>query len=195
MTNLTIHSCIKACGKAKGCRKCPVMLKGFCLSLVDFIHRAENNAKMKYPKIYEHDRRAIITDTVSAIVANINTFEGRKGSRFSTWAWRIYMNKIADFFRKEGKYVPLANSMEPTAIFTGHSLDEQYETETMLEFLKSMLKKDPACCKLLVDFYYRKERGETQKEMAASYGINPNTFNQRLKRCRTKLRKILSENK
>ena len=124
MTELTIHSCIKARGKAKGCPKCPVMLKGFCPSLIDFILRAENNTQKKYLSISEHDRHAIIADTVSAIAANIDSFERRKGSQFSTWAWRIYLNIVADFFRQAREWAPIDNMI--ASELPGHGRPHSY---------------------------------------------------------------------
>lgn len=168
------------------------MLKGFCRSLIDFIIRAENNTQKKYPTISEHDRHAIIADTVSAIVANINTFEGRKGSRFSTWAWRIYMNKVANFFRQAREWAPIDNMI--ASELPDHGGPRSYSFKDIIDLLKSQLKQNPECQKLLIDFCNRTMQGVSQKEMAESYGLKPNTLNQRLKRCRKKLKELLRGN-
>ena len=79
---MTIHSCVEVKGKGAGCKECPVMAKGLCLDLIDFIQRAESSSKKKFSGISEFDRLSIIADTVSAIVAKIDTFKG--DSLFST---------------------------------------------------------------------------------------------------------------
>lgn len=192
MTDLTIHSCIKARGKAKGCPKCPIMLKGFCPSLIDFILRAENNTQKKYSSISEHDRHAIIADTVSAIAAYIDSFERRKGSQFSTWAWKIYLNKVADFFRQAREWAPIDNMI--ASELRDHGSPRSYSFKDIVDLLKSLLKHDPECQKLLIDFCNRTMQGVSHKEMAESYGLKPNTLNQRLKRCRKKLKDLLRGN-
>ena len=189
---MAIHSCIEVQGKGDGCQECPVMLKGFCPNLVDFIQRAESNARKKYSRISEHDRLAIVADTVGAIVSNIHTFEGRRGSRFFTWAWRIYLNKVADFFRQAREWVPIDNVI--ASELPDHGRPRSCSFNDIIDLLKSLLKHDPECQKLLIDFCNRTMQGVSQKEMAESYGLKPNTLNQRLKRCRKKLKELLRGN-
>lgn len=187
---MTVHSCVEVKGKGDGCKRCPVMTKGFCSDLIDFIQRAESSSKKKFSGISEFDRLSVIADTVSAIVVKIDTFKG--DSQFSTWAWRIWNNKRADFFRQLKRGQQAEDSLKSLERHSGQSPDEMLMIEAELKHIRILLEKDPACSKLLIDFYYKKAiAGESQTEIATGYGLKANTFNQRLKRCRKALEKAI----
>ncbi|OEU84100.1 MAG: hypothetical protein BA873_08475 [Desulfobulbaceae bacterium C00003063] len=99
---------------------------------------------------------------------------------------------MADFFRQAREWVPIDNVI--ASELPDHGRPRSYSFKDIIDLLTSLLKHDPECQKLLVDFCNRTMRGVSQKHMAESYGLKPNTLNQRLKRCRKKLKELLRGN-
>jgi RNA polymerase sigma factor (sigma-70 family) len=191
---MTVHSCVDAKGKGPGCDDCPVMVEGFCQELVDFIRRADNGMKKRYPRVSKFDRLSIIGDTVISILARIENFKGE--SQFSTWAWSICHNKSVDFFRKIERAEKIGEYLE----FAEHSCfgrpDQNLMIEAEIAHIKILLHKNPDCSKLVIFYYHRKvNRGESQNEMAANFGMKPNSFNQKLKRCRKVLKMAIHDDR
>ena len=191
---MTVHSCVDAKGKGPGCDDCPVMVEGFCQELVDFIRRADNRMKKKYLRVSKFDRLSIIDDTVISILRKIDTFNGE--SKFSTWAWSICLYKSIDFFRKIERAEKIGESLEFMEGPFVERPDQDLMIKAEISHIKILLHKNPDCSKILIFYYHGKEnRGESQKEMAASYGMKSNSFNQKLKRCRKLLKMVIHDDR
>lgn len=66
-------------------------------------------------------------------------------------------------------------------------------TEYLEDFLRRHRIQEPECIQLLLDLYECFQNGQTQKDLARAYGEKPNTLNQRLRRCRKRLRRMIEE--
>lgn len=76
------------------------------------------------------------------------------------------------------------------------AINSKIDAEKLLVVLKKMIFNDKTgCIKFMLDDYLiGLQQGWSHKEMAENAGIGQNNFNQRLKRCKERIREMLNEN-
>ncbi len=110
-------------------------------------------------------------------------------SKFSTWLYRIAINTIKDFFRKESgiERVSLHDhiGIEETVDFNGQS-----DKQEKLELIKKNIGKLPEKHRIILTL--RDIQGKSYSEIAEILNISPGTVDSRLFRARKKLRKVMA---
>lgn len=176
------------------CPDCPIKHRGFCDAFGTLLGKFVAHMAARYGAVIPEDRREqILGEVIEAVLRDIQKFEGRRGAKFATWAWHIGRNKIADYFRRHhASHVPEAAAPEWLAC---HNPRNKIEMKLALSgCFRAHLATDPkGCVRLFLDLYRSFLDGRDQKDLAAAYGLKPNTFNQRLKRCREVLRQLFEE--
>lgn len=204
------HECLKLRGKGTDCPKCEINRRSFCESLIKTLSKMVLELDIKYTKIAMLDRDAILANTFIGIYNGVNRFEGRNGARFSTWAWRIFLNKRTDYLRQQERQktinitdllwdndqtISSVKQME-SGIQPPSEHNQRLEeiVADIIERLKMRLPDDSTgCIRIFLDMYLAFENGKTQKELAEDYGLKPNALTQRIKRCRKTIGRILED--
>lgn len=197
-----IHLCVPAKGSGPDCGSCPVNRLGYCAQLLTAIEKWDINLKGKGINHYAV-RRDIISFTVASIIASINSFQGR--SKFTTWAWSVFKNSMADYYRKMTRQIPAnAISIDSYVFYDddgnvgeGMQLPDDSAKpamqspvfEILSEISSNPSDRDYKAALFLINFYNKSESGRGQKEIAAQEGMLPNTYNQQLKRSRAALKR------
>lgn len=199
-----IHQCLIAKGLDPSCQTCPISRLGRCPELLNCINRFNLNLIQKGVADYLK-RRDIIAETVIAVIRSIHTFEGR--SRFTTWAYAVYRNCLAGYFKKINRQIHPDSAVidhqssykEPGAGIdipdpSPFSPDTSIDKEMIFEAILSN-PNDPDYDNLqfLIRHYQKSCLGKSQKEIALDAGMLPNTYNQKLKRCRAVIKKRQKE--
>lgn len=190
------HPCIEKTGKlpeceipppAPDCSDCPIRSAGFCTEFQDVLRKIAANLAAKYAGISQEDLEEILANTVEGVLANIGNYEGRRGAKFSTWVWRIYRNKTADFFRAGNAY---AEKFADTLAGPDTRVERELKAEIREIFEKSLADDSTGCVRLYLDLYGYFNTGKSRKELAAAYGMKPNTLNQKIRRCRKTMKRL-----
>jgi DNA-directed RNA polymerase specialized sigma24 family protein len=127
-----------------------------------------------------------------AVLGGVEGFEGRRGATFATWVWQIYKNKVNDFFRS--KYPDPVSVISYEINDMSVTLEDAETKIAITEIFKKHLPHDKTgCIRLYLDLYRCFQKGQNQKDLAGLYQINPNTLNQRIKRCRKTIRRLFRE--
>jgi RNA polymerase sigma factor (sigma-70 family) len=122
------HSCLRIAGNDPSCNQCKIKTNGFCPDpLLGEIRKWKNQLE----NISEADCEDIISETISGIEAGIDNFSGL--AKFSTWAWRIFSNKLNDHWRQKSRdkefvltdetFTFLGSLSPPSAVFTPDKIE------------------------------------------------------------------------
>lgn len=115
---------------------------------------------------------------------NADTFEDLSPSQRRGWLYRALKNHLVDRFRRAKLENEYCQSLPQEASYCEPGL-EQVESRLLLASLSDV---DRAM------FHLRYEEGYTAAEIAQMLGVPPGTVRSRLSRCRTFLKKQLTEN-
>ncbi|QTA90442.1 type III-E CRISPR-associated RpoE-like sigma factor [Desulfonema magnum] len=189
------NECLRVRGNGTGCEKCAVKIRNFCPDvMIELIEKMSRHLSASFKEMSQTDQDAILSDTVFAIWQGVERFEGRRGARFSTWAWRIFNNKTTDYLRHQYRYRKkelslselLADDEQHPA--ASDSIDENKETEQILIGLKQNMPDDVMnCIQLLIELDEAKQDKKTQEYLADKYGLKTNTLTKRIVRCRKRI--------
>ena len=141
--NALRHACLSSQGTARGCENCHVGAAGYCK---EFLGLLRNKCAFlgKEHFLSVQDREDIVGEFVLQVQSSSNTFEGRKGAQFKTWANKIFHHTRADFFRKSQRHES-ADDFPPAS----ESPEKSFEFRNLTETLIRMIKEDATgCCKL-----------------------------------------------
>ncbi|MDM8551709.1 type III-E CRISPR-associated RpoE-like sigma factor [Desulfobacterales bacterium HSG2] len=206
----TEHSCLLAQGTGAGCEKCHIKLSGHCEEFLTLLKVKELYLKKK-DSLQNKDREDIIAEFVLQVHFSVNTFEGRRGAQFRTWAKTIFNNVWADFFdnMKPSKAVSTPDGIyfrrkpkregdeyKPGIFFpiTKKSEKAAIEARNLVKAILELIRVDvPGCYRFMLNYCNWEMEGLKQKEMAERYGLKQNTFNQKLLRCKTAIKNLLAE--
>jgi len=110
-------------------------------------------------------------------------------SKFSTWLYRIAINTVKDFHRKESgvKKVSLDQRRE---IPDRKNFTEKNEKQEKLKLIRENIKKLPENHRIILTL--RDIQGKPYSEIAEILKISPGTVDSRLFRARKKLRKSMA---
>ncbi len=183
------HPCIESDRMNETCHGCLVYKNSLCGRFQTLLKKIVGSLNKKYSSIPESDREDILTNMVEGVITGVERFEGRHGAKFSTWAYRIFRNKIHDYFRKKGHH-----TIEIDETKIPDSPGQDSIKKTIAECFRKTLPDDHSgCIRLFLDLYIFFMNGQTQKELAVSYHMKANTLNQRIKRCREKISQLFRE--
>jgi len=104
-------------------------------------------------------------------------------SKFSTWLYRIAINTIKDFFRKE-------SGIERVSLHDHIGIEETVDFNGQLELIKKNIGKLPEKHRIILTL--RDIQGKSYSEIAEILNISPGTVDSRLFRARKKLRKVMA---
>lgn len=185
--------CIEKNGKASECANCGILARGFCERFLEVLEKIARDLERRYTGVSVGDREEIMANTVEGVLGGIDGFEGRRGAGFSTWVWRIYRNKVSDYFRRENRNTQynLRILQEPAGLGSGD--DEEIRIAVAECFEKHLQNDGTGCVRLYLDLYRYFKAGKTRKDLAESYGLKPNTLVRRLGRCRKVIRRLFAE--
>lgn len=184
------------CMEPAHCPDCPIHHRGFCDAFGLLLRKFAGHLAARYGAVIPEDRQEqILGDVVAAVVEGVHRFQGRRGARFSTWAWHIGHNKICDHFRRRHAKAETVPEYVAGRLFDSHDPRSDIELKLALTgCFKTHLADDPkGCLRLLLELYRTFHEGRDQKDLARAYGLKPNTFNQRLRRCRELVRHLFEE--
>lgn len=116
---------------------------------------------------------------------NADTFEDLSPSQRRAWLYRALKNFLVDCFRKAKLENEYCQTLPEEASYADPGL-EQVENQLLLA---SLSDQDRAL------FHLRYEEGYNASEIAELLGLPPGTIRARLSRCRTLLKKSLTETK
>lgn len=111
-------------------------------------------------------------------------------SKFSTWLYRIAVNRIKDHLRKEKKsaQIPLDESMiESFQDYQVHNREQKRALEKQRELLHKVLRKLPPKYQVIISL--RDIQGHSYEEIAGILNLSQGTVDSRLHRARKMLRK------
>jgi RNA polymerase sigma-70 factor (ECF subfamily) len=110
-------------------------------------------------------------------------------SRFSTWLYRIAINTVKDFYRKQSgvEKVSLEDSMEVRDDMEWKSVEE---TQDRLKIIQKHINKLPEKHRIIITL--RDIQGKSYSEIAEILNISPGTVDSRLFRARRKLRTMIA---
>ena len=179
--------CLEPNKQSPGCLRCTVNYRGWCPAFKGILRKIAGNLKKQYSGIPPQDREEILANVVIGVLGGVERFEGRRGAKFSTWVWQIYRNKTIDFFRAKTPQADIFVDFEKQGAV--NPLDEAETKIAIAECFKKHLPDDTTgCIRLYLDLYRFFQKGRAQKDLADRYGLNPNTLNQRIARCRKTIR-------
>ncbi|NPA16000.1 MAG: sigma-70 family RNA polymerase sigma factor [Deferribacteres bacterium] len=159
--------------------------------------------------IPEEDRKEIFQEFFIRVSKSIGNLRNRGGA--SSFFHAVVDNLVKDYFSdklkkrydsidtfggeedsEEGRENVILSRLSEEMYIEKLAEEEIRETaEAIIDFLKKESDLGDDCAELLLYFYRWLKVGLSQKEMAQSMGLKPNTFNQRLKRCKERIRKKL----
>ena len=181
---MVTHPCIDRQLNDRTCAECAIHDRGFCEAFRRALAKIANHLDARYTSISPADRSDIFSATVEHAVKDLDRFEGRSGAKLSTWIWRIYRNKRADYFRR----TPPPDWRERLAMETDTAHDAAADAELEIairQCFEALIKTDDTGCVRLYNALYRSEKaGKTRAELARDLGLKLNTLNQRIRRCR-----------
>ncbi|GBC60133.1 hypothetical protein DENIS_1078 [Desulfonema ishimotonii] len=213
------HPCLSARAASPECTVCPVFKAGHQEAFVKILEK-----KVRFLESRKHlspeDKEDILSEFVLQIQSSTSSFKGQN-AKFETWAYRIFQNVWADFFRKiknfktqrtdDGIYIQETIKVKKTDKDGREMLEEKARTGVFLPYKENIedriesreifsifrkAVKDPKkafCYHLLVNHYTWKSEGLKQDEMAARYEMRHDTFRKRLSECRSRFKQYLKE--
>jgi RNA polymerase sigma-70 factor (ECF subfamily) len=117
----------------------------------------------------------------------------RFGSEFGTWLYRIAVNHIRDFIRKEARRKEISLESIGDVPASG-DLEEKQEEEHRAQSLKKLIDREiealPADSRIILTL--RDIRGLSYEEISKMLKLSPGTVDSRLYRARKRLRERLS---
>jgi len=194
-----------SCGNEKDCE---IFKSGFCEIFVRF-SRKKLPSLLSSKGIPEEDRKEIFQEFFIRVSKSIGNLRNRGGA--SSFFHAVVDNLVKDYFSdklkkrydsidtfggeedsEEGRENVILSRLSEEMYIEKLAEEEIRETaEAIIDFLKKESDLGDDCAELLLYFYRWLKVGLSQKEMAQSMGLKPNTFNQRLKRCKERIRKKL----
>jgi len=110
-------------------------------------------------------------------------------AKFSTWLYRIAINTIKDFHRKEAG-VERVNFNNRTEVPVEKNFTDKDEKQEKLKIIRENIKKLPEKHRIILTL--RDVQGKSYSEIADILHIAPGTVDSRLFRARKKLRKAMA---
>lgn len=180
------YPCIQCDTREKPCPDCLVPKLG---------HRKEMEKAMKriIKKINEElrsrtpdERDDFFSEVAMHIIKSVETYDGRNGASFATWAINIANRRVQDFYRRTSRRRPEGGFCElPGELAIASAEHAQLDVCSLLKELEIHAEdKKSKCLQLIVQLYDAFKRDTSQKDLAEVLGLKPNTLNQSIKRCR-----------
>lgn len=187
--------------------QCEINRYGYCQAFSKF-SKERFLSLLKKKGIPEEDYNDLFQDFFCRVSQSIKNLRSSKS--ITSFLYSIAYNTITDYIARN--LSKRKESLDTAVLFKDNELQEHpnilsaskssYEEETrqaeiqetaqhIIMILKEMAREGEECAEFILLFYRGLKRGLSQKEMAKELGLKPNTFNQRLKRCRERLRRKL----
>lgn len=181
------RNCVRVRGTGPGCKTCPLFAREFCEDFCNGLEKITKQLSSRY-SLRDEEIQDVVGDVVTAVLGKLNSF--REISKFSTWMGSIYRHKLADYFKEKRKYESIKKRLQAI------SQEPSWETSPMIEFkieVERILSLDEECGNLFRILLDMGNKGYSQKEIAQKLNEKPNTFNQKLKRCRELIKTLVEE--
>jgi RNA polymerase sigma-70 factor (ECF subfamily) len=110
-------------------------------------------------------------------------------SKFSTWLYRIAINTIKDFYRKESG-IERVDLHDQIGIEEMVDINGESDKQDKLDLIKENISKLPEKHRIIITL--RDIQGKSYSEIAEILNISPGTVDSRLFRARKKLKKVMA---
>ncbi|EGJ48792.1 type III-E CRISPR-associated RpoE-like sigma factor [Desulfocurvibacter africanus] len=188
------HPCIEIRARSPECVPCRIRLRDLCDEFGVVLGKIAANLRGRFSHaVSEAARDDLVAEVAEAALRGVEGYEGRRGAAFSSWVWAIYLRKRVDFFRRgEPRSVSL-DSLEPWQEPEAEDDKEAQDVaEAVYEAIRLMETSGEAeCTRLFQDLYRFLGIGKKQKDLAEHYGLKVNSLNQRISRCRRRLKELM----
>lgn len=141
------------------------------------LHRSEYS-------LSEDDREDVFQDVTSRLIEKAHTYTGKNASSFSTWAATVYSNIIKDEAKRTKRRMPPKEFAELIELQHAERPDSSEVEECVEAILAFTANNKKECTDVVVSLWDGLRNGFDQKEIAKQLGVAPNTFNQKIRRCR-----------
>lgn len=188
------HPCIDIRARSPECVPCRIRLRDFCDEFVAALGKIAANLRGRFSyAVSEAARDDIVAEVAEAAFRGVDGYEGRHGAAFSSWVWAIYANKRRDYFRSWKSENVSLDSLEP---WQEPEAEDGREARDVAESVYAAIRLmetsgEAECGRLFHDLYRFLGIGKKQKELAEHYGMKVNSLNQRISRCRRRLKELM----